>query len=135
MVIGIVLRGIIQQYLVAGTLFPLTQSSLQSHPDGFTAQLTPDGSHLDSRYYPYDLMNTRLAPGVRKLPSALNLQILQTIWQGQGRQVGQAEILQSPLRATPLIGISNGDFSQPAAPDWDARGSAQLKWSYSFFNV
>jgi hypothetical protein len=103
--------------------------------DGFSVNLTPDGSHLDSRYYPYDLMNTRLAPGVRKLPSALNLQILQTIWQGQGRQVGQAEILQSPLRATPLIGISNGDFSQPAAPDWDARGSAQLKWSYSFFNV
>ena len=39
--------------------------------DGFSAILTPDGSHLDSSVYAYDVMNTTLTPGVRKLPSAL----------------------------------------------------------------
>jgi PKD repeat protein/DNA/RNA endonuclease G (NUC1) len=97
--------------------------------DDFSATLTPDGSHLDSLLYPHDLMNTRLAPGVRKLPSALDLQILQTIWQGEGDQGGQGsqgQTLQAPLRAVPLVGITNGSFDQPAALDWDARGNAQI---------
>jgi large repetitive protein len=44
--------------------------------DTFTAQLTPDGSHLDTTFHPYDLMNTSLKPGVRKLPSTLNLAMI-----------------------------------------------------------
>jgi hypothetical protein len=47
--------------------------------NGFTAQLTPDRSPLDSQAYPYDLMNTTLTPGDRKLPSNLNLQILKVV--------------------------------------------------------
>ncbi|MEH2248103.1 hypothetical protein [Nostoc sp.] len=34
--------------------------------DNFSATLTNDGSHLDSKLYPFDLMNTSLSPGVRK---------------------------------------------------------------------
>jgi hypothetical protein len=48
--------------------------------DGFTAILTPDGSHLDSTLYPYDLMNTSLKPGIRKLPSAMDFSILNALW-------------------------------------------------------
>jgi hypothetical protein len=50
--------------------------------DGFTAAITPDGSHLDSRVHPYALMNSSLAPGVRKLPSQIDLQILNAICNG-----------------------------------------------------
>jgi hypothetical protein len=49
--------------------------------DGFSAILTPDGSHLNSQVYPYDLMNTTLTPGVCKLPSALDIAILNTLRQ------------------------------------------------------
>jgi hypothetical protein len=49
-------------------------------PNGAKITLTPDGSHLDSTLYPYDLMNTSLKPGIRKLPSALDLSLLNTLW-------------------------------------------------------
>jgi large repetitive protein len=39
---------------------------------GTEITLTPDGSHLDSTLYPYDLMNTTLKTGVRKLPSTMD---------------------------------------------------------------
>jgi hypothetical protein len=47
--------------------------------DGFTATLTSDGSHLDASVHTHDLMTNTLAPGVRKLPSLLNQQIINTI--------------------------------------------------------
>jgi DNA/RNA endonuclease G (NUC1) len=49
-------------------------------PNGAKITLTPDGSHLDSTLYPYDLMNTSLKPGIRKLPSILDLSILNALW-------------------------------------------------------
>jgi hypothetical protein len=49
-------------------------------PNGAKITLTPDGSHLDSTLYPYDLMNTSLKPGIRKLPSTLDLSLLNTLW-------------------------------------------------------
>jgi hypothetical protein len=52
--------------------------------DTFTPNLTPDGSHLDTTFHPYDLMNTSLKPGVRKLPSALNLAMINAINAGIG---------------------------------------------------
>ena len=45
--------------------------------DNFTATL--DGEHLDRQAHPRDLLNTHLAPGIRKLPSELDVQILKTI--------------------------------------------------------
>jgi len=41
----------------------------QTSPYAFT----PDGSHLDTTLYPHDLMNTHLRPGLRKLPSDINI--------------------------------------------------------------
>jgi large repetitive protein len=45
--------------------------------DNFTATL--DGEHLDKEAHPDDLLNTHLAPGVRKLPSELDVEILQAL--------------------------------------------------------
>jgi hypothetical protein len=65
------LNGIIR----GNTAFDTSVQNINGIPTfingGITATLTPDGSHLDSTLYPYDLMNTSLKPGVRKLPSSL----------------------------------------------------------------
>ncbi len=47
--------------------------------DNFTALLSVDGSHLDKRAHPHDLLNTHLAPSIRKLPSDINVLILNAI--------------------------------------------------------
>jgi hypothetical protein len=48
-------------------------------PD-FTAQLDASGEHLDAAAHPGDVMNAELAPGMRKLPSALDAAILQAAY-------------------------------------------------------
>jgi hypothetical protein len=45
----------------------------------FIAHLSDDMDHLDDEHYPHDLMNHSLQPGVRKLPSELNVQIINAI--------------------------------------------------------
>ena len=47
--------------------------------NNFTALLSLDGSHLDKQAHPHDLLNTHLAPGIRKLPSDINVLILNAI--------------------------------------------------------
>jgi Bacterial Ig domain len=90
---------------------------------GITAQLTPDGSHLDSTLYPYDLMNTSLKPGVRKLPSSLDLAILNTIWSNQPTTSQQINTT-AHLTAGALIGITNGDFTTPTT--WNTLGATNI---------
>jgi DNA/RNA endonuclease G (NUC1)/PKD repeat protein len=90
--------------------------------NGFSAILTPDGSHLSSSVYAYDLMNTTLTPGVRKLPSQLNLQMLQALQTGSSS--GTPVALTAPLTAGALTGINNGDFTTATA--WSQRGAAQI---------
>jgi DNA/RNA endonuclease G (NUC1) len=51
--------------------------------DTITAHLTPDGSHLDPTFHPYDLMNTSLKTGVRKLPSAMDWAMIDTLWNNE----------------------------------------------------
>ncbi len=93
--------------------------------DNFTATLSPDGSHLDSEAHPHDLMNTTLRPGVRKLPSLLNLQILSTLRGSEGVREGVSEgILTAPLTSTPLFGINNGTFDTQET--WSTRGAANI---------
>ena len=89
----------------------------------FTATLTKDGSHLDSKYHPYDLMNNTLTPGVRKLPSQLNLQILNTIRNSTTTNTNIAS-LTAPLTSTPLIGILNGTFDTNES--WTTLGAATI---------
>ncbi len=92
--------------------------------DNFTATLSPDGSHLDSEAHPYDLMNTTLRPGVRKLPSLLNLQILNAL-RSEGVREGVSEgLLTAPLTSDPLLGINNGTFD--TQENWSTRGAANI---------
>jgi PKD domain/Bacterial Ig domain len=93
--------------------------------DTFTTKLTPDGSHLDSTLYPYDLMNTSLKPGVRKLPSTMDWAILNAINSGVGSGVqGVATVNPAHLTAGALIGITNGDFTTPTT--WNTAGATNI---------
>ncbi|MCP5250095.1 MAG: cadherin-like domain-containing protein, partial [Candidatus Accumulibacter sp.] len=46
---------------------------------GFTARLSADGQHLAGSSYPDDLMNDVLAPSVRRLPSAMDVQVIAAV--------------------------------------------------------
>ncbi|MBW4557767.1 MAG: PKD domain-containing protein [Trichormus sp. ATA11-4-KO1] len=97
--------------------------------DNFTATLTPDGSHLDSQVHPYDLMNNTLSPGLRKLPSWLNLQMINAI---RNTTVAPSSTTQltAPLTAILLADITNGNFnfSDTTKPEygWTTRGAATI---------
>ena len=92
--------------------------------DNFTATLTPDGSHLDPTVHPYDLLNNTLKPGMRKLPSLLNLQILNAL-RSEGVREGVSEgLLTAPLTSAPLLGINNGTFD--TQDNWSTRGAANI---------
>jgi PKD repeat protein len=97
--------------------------------DNFTATLTPDGSHLDSKVHPYDLMNNTLAPGVRKLPSWLNLQMVNAVRNNTATNNNIAT-LSAPLSAILLAEITNGNFSESdtTKPEygWSTRGAATI---------
>ncbi|MEP0877593.1 hypothetical protein NDA00_17430 [Funiculus sociatus GB2-M2] len=98
--------------------------------DNFSATLTPDLSHLDPKHYPYDLMNPTLTPGVRKLPSLLDLQILNTTRQRIEESSSENVQLNAPLDSDPLIAILNGNFdsSNTTEPDygWSTRGATAI---------
>ena len=96
--------------------------------DDFEATL--DGEHLDKQAHPYDLLNTHLAPGMRKLPSKLDVEILQALLKAEGR--GQkAEGLDAALTSDPLLAIANGDFEiSNTTTDsfaWDTRGASGIE--------
>jgi DNA/RNA endonuclease G (NUC1) len=91
---------------------------------GINAQLTPDGSHLDSSAHPNSLMNTTLRPGMRKLPTALDLAILNAIWGAELTVQNSASNLSAPLTAGALIGINNGNFD--TSTNWSIRGDSQI---------
>jgi hypothetical protein len=61
--------------------------------------------------------NSYKKPGVRKLPSALNLAMMNAINSGIGNQKSAIEGITVPLIAGALIAINNGDFSTNT--DWD----------------
>jgi large repetitive protein len=100
--------------------------------DDFTATL--DGEHLDKQAHPYDLLNTHLAPGMRKLPSELDVEILQAILadnDGETRRRGDGENLEAALTSDPLLAISNGDFSISDTTTngfgWNTRGDSNIE--------
>jgi large repetitive protein len=93
-----------------------------------------DGEHLDKDAHPYDLLNTHLAPGMRKLPSEFDVQILQAILadnDGETRRQGDGENLEAALTSDPLLAISNGDFSIADTTSntfaWDIRGDSGIE--------
>jgi hypothetical protein len=119
--------GHLQGIISGNTAFDTHVQNINGIPTfingGITAQLTPDGSHLDSTLYPYDLMNTSLKPGVRKLPSSLDLAILNTIWSNKPTTSQQLSTTAN-LTAGALIGITNGDFTTPTT--WNTLGATNI---------
>jgi DNA/RNA endonuclease G (NUC1) len=119
--------GHLQGIISGNTAFDTHVQNINGIPTfingGLTAKLTPDGSHLDSTLYPYDLMNTSLKPGVRKLPSALDLAILNTLWSNKPTTSQQLSTTAN-LTAGALRGITNGDFTTPNT--WNTEGATNI---------
>ncbi|WP_404791342.1 PKD domain-containing protein [Altericista sp. CCNU0014] len=69
-------------------------------------------------------MNTTLTPGVRKLPSALDIQILNAVRGSQFAVRGSELAPAAALSAGALIGINNGGFD--TVTDWYTRGDSQI---------
>ena len=105
---------------------------------GFAAPLSVDGDHIDNTSAANDLMNALLAPSIRKLPSTLDVQILNAVRQAaaasasgsQTTPVRAAGYRTSGLIGTAAVSIVNGGFdvADPAATDfgWAAAGSAEV---------
>jgi len=93
--------------------------------DDFEATL--DGEHLDKQAHPNDLMNTHLAPGIRKLPSELDVKVLQAILKAEGRRQKAEGNLNAALSSDPLFAIANGDFSISDTTTWDTRGASDIE--------
>ncbi|MEM8778992.1 MAG: PKD domain-containing protein, partial [Cyanobacteria bacterium P01_G01_bin.49] len=90
-----------------------------------------DGSHLDNHAHPNDLLNTHLAPGIRKLPSDINIEILKAIIANTDERHGDLEHLEALLTSNPLLAaIANGNFniSNPYHPNfgWTTRGATTI---------
>jgi Bacterial Ig domain len=92
--------------------------------DTITAQLTPDGSHLDSTLYPYDLLNTSLKPGIRKLPSQLDLAIINQLYSNPAGQNPTQQNPNAALTAGALFAIENGDFTSTSG--WNLQGGTTI---------
>ena len=93
-----------------------------------------NGEHLDKSAHPYDLLNTHLAPGMRKLPSELDVEILQALVATELDRNGSnpvGEELLASLTSDPLLAIANGDFSiSDTTTDsfaWDTRGASGIE--------
>ena len=93
-----------------------------------------DGEHLDKDAHPYDLLNTHLAPGMRKLPSELDVEILQALIATEFEKNGSKPVgdeLLAKLTSDPLLAIANGDFSiSDTTSDsfgWDTRGASGVE--------
>ncbi|MCC5669342.1 PKD domain-containing protein [Nostoc sp. CHAB 5784] len=117
------LAGLINGYSEFDRYIKTVNGSKVFVGDNFSATLTPNGNHLDSKLYPFDLMNASLLPGVRKLPSPVDLQILNAVRSSTATKDNIA-ILTAPLTSTPLIGILNGNFD--TQDNWNSRGAATI---------
>jgi RHS repeat-associated protein len=73
------LNGFSETALAFGPKMPAFATQQAFNTYGFTAKFTEDHDHLDSEAHPNDLMNETLEPGMRKLPSLLDAQIIQAI--------------------------------------------------------
>ncbi|AFZ38163.1 outer membrane adhesin like protein (plasmid) [Stanieria cyanosphaera PCC 7437] len=98
--------------------------------DDFEAVL--DGEHLDKQAHPYDLLNTHLAPEVRKLPSELDVEILKAILADESQKIdGIEKGLDALLTSDPLRAIANGDFSITDTTSdtfaWNTRGDSNIE--------
>ena len=75
--------------------------------DDFEAIL--DGEHLNKQAHPDDLLNTYLAPGMRKLPFELNVEILKAILSDRAEGRGQKAEGRRKFRSSFDFRASDGD--------------------------
>jgi hypothetical protein len=88
----------------------------------FATQTLRERSHLAD---PTKLMGTYLAPGMRKLPSQLELQMLADLRNTPtNSSIRLANSISALQQATPMLGITNGQFDQ-LLTQWDTHGSIQ----------
>ncbi len=76
--------------------------------DGQAMPLTIDADHIDAATYGYDLMNSRLSVGLRKLPSQIDSLILTMAWNSQSLQRGDPGI------PAPLVSDAADDSETPS---------------------
>jgi hypothetical protein len=88
----------------------------------FATQTLRERSHLTDPTKP---MGTYLAPGMRKLPSQLELQMLADLRNTPASSIHLANSISAHQQATPMVGITNGQFDQ-LLTQWDTRGSIQV---------
>ncbi len=97
--------------------------------DDFTTILQDDHLHADS--YPYDLLSSELSPGVRKLPSELDMKILQQLPSSNNRLEVAADGGFSAALTAGLNSIVNGDFSIAEQTDanfgWELNGGSKIE--------
>lgn len=76
-------------------------SSLFITPDGISAVIV--GDHLDPKLYPYDLLSPVLTPGVRTLPSLVDVQLIAaTSLSNGGWSQKNVAALSTPLTSTAI---------------------------------
>ena len=78
---------------------------------GFSVQVAPDGE-LDPSLYPDDVMDATLAPGVRELPSPLDMEVVGTLWGTQptlpGQSTANLATVAGVTQASPTQSVTNG---------------------------
>src|SRR5262249_17802466 len=96
---------------------------------GFTAVLTESGSELDAAAQPLDLMNPSPAPGVGKLRSTLDAQLVTTARhdaRGSGGQQALSSALYGGDNDDGHTDLRNGPFTTASTSDaqfgWSVRG-------------
>ncbi len=80
---------------------------------GFSAEVAP-GGELKPLLYPDDVMSATLAPGVRKLPSELDLDVISTLWDTNLTLPGQSAA--APALSAPAAIVDHAVAAQSSTP-------------------
>ena len=95
-----------------------------------TTSITADGSHIAGN--PLSLLSPYLTPGMRKLPSELEMRILEAIRNHDGPAHTHGPI--TAAQTAILTGIANGDFEQ-LLDQWNHRGTVTTTSLGASFNT
>lgn len=94
-------------------------------------EISINGGHLDAEAHPYDLLNPQLDPGVRKLPSELDIEILQKLILDEKNDSVTRNKELNAFSTGGLGAIANGDFSVADKTDtnfgWEFHGDSNIE--------
>ena len=91
----------------------------------FTAKLTPDDDHLDSGAYANDLMSASLAPGVRRLPSELDVEVIDAARNISPTALAAYEATASTTSLPPRVHTS-ALMAATLPPNWTTHGTVNI---------